>query len=183
MKVAACCLTVFLAVVSSAWAQDPLQSLSDLPQRVQKGDRVRVTAKDGTVINGRFDSVSNSSVRLSDSGSALREIPGPTIKEIQRKRPESAWNGVLIGLGVGAAGGVLAASTTCGSSDPECSAIANVAFIPSFAGGGAVIGAIIDRLISKYDPIFVQTVSNPIHLRVAPLVSKHMKGVQVSMSF
>jgi hypothetical protein len=184
MKVVAGCFAAFLVVVSTAWAQEPLQSLSELPQRVQKGDRVKVTAKDGTVISGRFDSVSNSSVRLNGSGSGLREIPGTTIKEIQRKRPESAWNGVLIGLAAGVAGGVVATNATCGPNDSECSAIAGLAFIPSFAAGGAAVGAIIDRLISKYDPIYVQqAAADRMHLRLSPIVSKHTKGIQVSMSF
>ena len=182
MKISFSCLVCLLSFVTVVWAQQPAQSLSDVAQKVQKGDRVKVTAKDGTVVSGRFDDVSGSSLRISISGKP-QDFPVATIKEISRKRPEPGWNGALIGLGVGAAASAVAVSTTC-SNDPECNTYAAIAFIPAFVGGGAAVGAIIDSLISKYDPIFVQQASlDRMRLRLSPVVRKDAKGVQVSVSF
>src|SRR5688572_28771655 len=183
MRIITSCGAALLLPVSTAWAQAPTHSLPDLAQRLQKGDRVRVTAKDGTITSGRFDSVSDSSLRLNGSGRTPRDVPADTISQVSKKRPESAWNGVLIGLAVGVGSGLVATSAVCGSNDSECSAIAALAFIPAFSGGGAAIGAIVDRMYSKYDPVYLQQTSlERRRLYVVPVVSKDVKGIQVSLS-
>jgi hypothetical protein len=151
---------------------------------VQKGDPVRITAKDGTIISGRFDTVSDSSLRISNSGRTPRDIPADTIAEVSRKRPESAWNGVLIGLGVGAAGGLVATSVACPNNSECVEDAARFLLIPLFAGGGAAVGAILDKLQSKYDPVYLQQTSlrRP-RLQLTPMVARHVKGVRVSVSF
>ena len=184
MNILTRCLAGLFLFVSTAWAQEPTHSLPDLAQRLQKGDPVRVTAKDGTIISGRFDTASDSSLRLNGSGRTPRNIPADMISQVSRKRPESAWNGVLIGAAVGAASGLVAMSASCGSNDSECAAIAGLAFIPTFTGGGAALGAILDKLHSKYDPVYLQQTSlqRP-RLRVTPVAAKLVRGVRVSVSF
>src|SRR5262245_11204374 len=61
-------------------------------------------------------------------------------------RRDSVWNGLLIGAGVGAAGGAIWGRNICGSNDSECLAIAGPVGILGGAGIGAVIGAIADAL-------------------------------------
>ena len=61
-------------------------------------------------------------------------------------RRDSVWNGILIGAGVGAAGGAVWGLAICGSSDDECFAIAGPVGIISGAGIGAAVGAIADAL-------------------------------------
>jgi hypothetical protein len=83
---------VLFFLASAAWAQAPVQSFSDVPSKVEKGEGVRVILRDGTMVGGRFDSISGSTVRLSG-----RDIAGSMVKEIQKKRPDSTTNGALIG--------------------------------------------------------------------------------------
>jgi hypothetical protein len=55
------------------------------------------------------------------------------------------WNGLLIGAGLGAAGGYLWAWNFCGPRDEDCSIITPVGMLGGAAIGGA-IGAIVDAL-------------------------------------
>jgi hypothetical protein len=175
-------LATLLLSALGLWAQEPAGALSDLRSRVRKGDHIEVTAHDGNIIRGRFDVVADSSLRIR-SGGRTQDIAGATITTIKKRRPDSNLNGLLIGLAVGAGAGVVAARTTCSSNDAECSAIATLVFVPIFAGGGAGVGALMDQLIHKYDPIYMsQTVGQP-RLRLSPLVSKDKKGIRVTMSF
>jgi hypothetical protein len=62
------------------------------------------------------------------------------------RRRDSVWDGVLIGAGIGAAGGAVWGVTTCGTTDDECFAIAGPAGIITGAGIGAAVGALADAL-------------------------------------
>lgn len=55
------------------------------------------------------------------------------------------WNGILIGLGVGAAGGWAAAATFTCPNDPECLVYTSAVMIPIGAGVGALVGALVDH--------------------------------------
>jgi hypothetical protein len=89
----------------------------------------------------------------------------------------------LIGLAGGIAGGVLASTAACSPHDPECSAIATAIFLPVFAAGGAGIGALLDQITHKYDPIFTSATTGNLSLGFSPLVSHDKKGFRVSLKF
>jgi hypothetical protein len=111
-----------------------------------------------------------------------QDVSGATITGIRKRRPDSNLNGTLIGLAAGVGAGFVATNITCSPHDSECSAIATVVFVPIFGAGGAGVGALIDQLIHKYDPIYrSQTASGP-RLHLAPLVSRDMKGARLTMS-
>jgi len=61
------CLVVLVACSAPLWAQTPATSLSDLPARVEKSDRIEVTLRDGSIVKGRFDAVAGSSLRIRSS--------------------------------------------------------------------------------------------------------------------
>jgi hypothetical protein len=184
MSRAILCLGLFFLLAENMWAQEPVRSLADLPTRVQRGDKVKVRLRDGTTVTGRFDNVSGSSLRLFPSGSAVREISGANVTEIRKQRPDSVWNGVLIGTAIGIGAGIVATSASCGGNDPECSAIASLAFIPTFGGGGAAIGALTDHFIHKYDSIYLgQAALDRARIRVSPLVAQNRRGLSISLSF
>jgi hypothetical protein len=82
-----------------------------------------------------------------------QDISAATITSIRKRREDSNLNGTLIGLAAGVGAGLVAMSANCSPHDPECSTIAGSIFIPTFAAGGAGVGALIDDLIHKYDPI------------------------------
>ena len=74
----------------------------------------------------------------------------PALQKVQNRaageRRDSVWNGLLIGAGVGAAGGAVWGRQMCGSNDSECFAIAGPVGIIGGAGIGAAVGAIADAL-------------------------------------
>jgi hypothetical protein len=78
------------------------------------------------------------------SVSAIRDARSQAV--IKSGRRDSVWDGLLIGGGIGAAGGYLWARHICGSNDPECFAIAGTVGVLGGFGIGAAIGAIIDAL-------------------------------------
>ena len=77
------------------------------------------------------------------SVSAIRPVRS---QAVIKSRRDSVWDGLLIGAGIGAAGGYLWARHICGSNDPECFAIAGTVGVLGGVGIGATIGAIIDAL-------------------------------------
>ena len=163
-------------------AQKPAGSLSDLASRVQKGDQIEVVVGDGSILKGRYKSVTDSALQMRLKG-RTQDISGMTITGIRKRRSDSNLNGALIGLAAGVGAGAIATNVTCGSNDPECAAIAGVIFFPIFAAGGAGVGTLIDQLIYKYDPIYTSQTTGSLHLRMAPLVSRDTKGVRLTMSF
>jgi hypothetical protein len=176
-------LTIQLLCAATLLAQEPVTSLPDLSSRVlQKDDRIHVIVRSGSSVKGRFDSVVGSSVRIR-SGGRTQDISGDSITEIKKQRPDSNLNGLLIGLAAGAGAGLVATSVSCGSNDPECSAIATVVFVPIFAGGGAGVGVLIDQLLHKYDPIYVSQTNGHPRWRLSPLIARDKKGLLLTISF
>jgi hypothetical protein len=174
---------ILLLCAATLRAQEPVKSLPDLSSRVlQKDDRIQVTVRNGSSVKGRFDSVAGSSVRIR-SGGRTQDISSDTITEIKKQRPDSNLNGLLIGLAAGAGAGLVATRISCGSNDPECSTISNLVFVPIFAGGGAGVGALIDQLIHKYDPVYVSQTNGRPRLRLSPLVARDKKGLLLTVSF
>jgi hypothetical protein len=76
--------------------------------------------------------------------SAIR--PGRSQAMVKSGGRDSVWDGVLIGLGIGAAGGLVWGRHICGGNDSECFAIAGPVGVLGGAGIGAAIGAIVDAL-------------------------------------
>ena len=63
-----------------------------------------------------------------------------------RPRPDSVWEGLLIGAAVGGVGGYVWARNICGSNDTECFVITAPVGILGGAGIGALVGAVADKL-------------------------------------
>lgn len=69
---------------------------------------------------------------------------------LQKNDPDSLWNGMLIGAGVGAAAGMLfAPQALCGSHDTECAVIVRAAIGLPVLAGGIGIGALVDGLMRR----------------------------------
>jgi hypothetical protein len=75
--------------------------------------------------------------------SVRRETSVASATPPQRGNRDSVWNGILIGAGIGAAGGYIWARHECGN-DAECAAITNPVGILAGLGIGAAIGAVLD---------------------------------------
>lgn len=116
---------------------------------------------------------------------AVKNFSGTQIREVRRQRPESRWDGVLIGLGIGAVAGVLNVKSTCsGASEREdCLAVGWGIILPLFAGGGAGVGALMDFASKKHDIVFARATTSNYRFRLSPTLGKQQKGVILSVSF
>jgi len=173
-------LTMFV-LAEALLAQQPASSLSAVSSQVEKGDHIQVTVSDGSTLRGRYESVADSALRMRLSGRS-QEISGAMITGIKKRRPDSNLNGTLIGLAAGLGAAAVATAMTC-PNDPECATYAGVLFFPIFGAGGAGVGALLDEMTHKYDPIYTSQTTGGPRLRFSPIVSRDKKGVRLAMSF
>jgi hypothetical protein len=163
------------------WAQQPVSSVRELESRIDLGDVIRVIDQSGQRVQGRFAGISVTNLRLMSDGT-VREFPEMTIREVQRRQPESRWDGVLYGAGIGAVVGLLAAQAECGR-DTECAFYTRAAFVPMFAGLGSAAGALTDFAIRRFETVFLLAHASTQRYRVSPFINNRAKGIQLSVSF
>jgi hypothetical protein len=163
---------------SSAGAQEPVGSLEEVQKTLRPGDRIRVDDGDGTMVDGHFGSISGSSLRLLRQGAVI-ELPETQISRIRRTRRES--DGILIGLGLGAAAGLSYVVLQCsGSSESgDCRRAGSVIMI----GPSALAGALVDRALRRFDTVFDRTAASSTRVRLAPIVTRRRTGVALTLAY
>jgi hypothetical protein len=174
-----------MLTATSAFGQ-PAQSASSFESlqtgRLRVGERIEITDLTGKRLSARFEGISGSVLTATSGNSTLR-FTKEDIAQIQRRKPERWWDGMLIGMGVGAVSGFAGAASVCGN-DSECSFYTSAVLVPTFAGGGAGIGALVDSLFHKNETVYSRSAASVLRrLDVAPLAGKDIKGVRVSLSF
>ncbi len=148
-----------------------------------EGDEVRLVDIQGTTTKGRFVSMSEDSMSVLVNGSR-REVLEASVREVRRQRPDSPWTGALIGLGAGVGATIVAVHSTCSLPDPECEAIAGAVFGTAFAGGGLIVGGIIDYFVHGYDTVFEPpTSSRNRGFEISPIIGSRQKGARMGFSF
>ncbi len=177
------CRVLFLAALlpALAWAQEPVHSLPELETRVFLGDTVRVIDLNGQKIDGRLQRISADSLGLVVDG-GLRELPEGNIREVRTRRPDKWWNGLLIGAGIGFGTGVWLSAGLCDGFISECTVEGGLILGLGLTGAGAGVGALVDRLISKYDTIYERSATS-VRFNLAPIFSKETQGIRFSVSF
>ena len=171
--------TIILALAPAmAAAQEPVASFDLLNTRLRVGDAVWVTDAKGREIKGRIAAIDPSALTLNGGPGALT-IRSDDVREIRERVRDSLLNGTLIGFGAGLLVGAVASAANAegGGSD--------AGWCLMFGGIGAGLGALVDGLIpgEKRD---VYRASAPIpafRFSLAPVVTPHMKGVRLSLSF
>lgn len=160
---------------SPALSQD--LPLGDLQTRLLEGDRIRIVGVTGAVTNGRFDSLPAGSIRLNVKGKAVT-IPNNEVSQVQVRRKEG--DGVLIGLGIGAAAGFAFVQHECrdASEHRDCLNVGRLIIAVPMA----IVGALFDLGFKRYDTVFRRT--TPGHtVGLAPLIGARRKGVALTVSF
>ena len=170
---------------------EPRQAATDqsdadaIRQRVKEGEKVRITDEHGREWQGRISALAPDKLVLFTREREQRDMPYATILRIDRPR-DGLGNGALIGLGAGAALGLLAIISEestcepaeffgCGYNDGSFYVAALV-----FGGGvGAAIGVGIDALIKK-DPNVFRRGGAP-RVTVAPTIARRSQGLTVSL--
>jgi hypothetical protein len=174
LRAAAVVIGMVLAA-SAAGAQPPTQSLEGAGRALQRGDRIEVVDHRGDIVEGRFESLSASSLRVMHKGVA-HDLPAPEIRRIRHARDEP--DGVLIGLGAGAAAGLGVVTAKCsGSSErADCHRVGSLIVIAPFA----VVGALIDRAVTRLETIFDRPEPSAIRVRISPVLTARDRGVALT---
>lgn len=175
-------LVAFLLPVAAA-AQDRDQAFASLLTKVTPGDQLIVTATDGTRLSGRVVDVERGVLTLS-----VRDISGERRFQVEPERvqrvarTDALWNGALIGLGAGIAAAEIWTYQVCGPPgyDDECAIRARAVGWLTMPGGGAALGALIDKLIGNQE---LYRASPSTALRVSPVVGRRAAGVVLSLAF
>lgn len=168
-------LLVIAAAAVLLYAADPAQAQADFTGlRAKPGDIVHVTETSGVEVSGRLASISSSSLSIDGH----RFEPNDVMK-IER-RGDSLLNGVLIGMGAGAAQAWLnVALGECGSA-VECrkwpSALAPVVVY-------GAIGAFIDWRHKGRTVVYDSRAAARRALHLAPAIAPGRKGLDLVVSF
>ena len=185
MAAMACLLcTAGTAAAQNAQEAQPATSLETLRSAVKlkAGERIEITDTTGKKTTVRFAGITGSRLTVKN-GKITLELKEAEIAQIRHRKPEGWWDGMLLGLAGGAAGGFATTSSIC-EHDPECAANAGALIVPLFAGGGAAVGAVIDSLHHKDETVFDRSSSSALRrLYVSPDVGKDRKGVRVAFRF
>ena len=153
-----------------------------LSPRLETNERIEIRTTGGSRFTGRLRSLSGTVLTARVDGS-VRQFSQDEVVEIRHRKPEPWWDGMLIGLGAGAVTGIVSVVSGCGD-DSECRFYAGLVVIPLAAGGGAGVGALIDRMIHKDETVFVRNgAASKIRVDLFPLVSKDTAGVKISLGF
>ena len=174
-NVVAAIIAVMLAT-SPANAQEQHHSAGETRYGLRRGDRIRIIDAKGGIVDGRFEEMSTASLRVVRKGTVL-DLPRANINQIQRVHHES--DGILVGLGVGAAAGLGYVALQCsGSSESgDCRRAGSLVMI----GPSALAGALIDRALKKFDIVFDRGASSARQIRIAPILQKHRQGIAVTL--
>ena len=138
-------------------------------QSLPPGMMLRVALKRARVLRGKLVSVTDEALTLRVSHKKLRTEPRSQVVRVHRRHHDPLSNGVLIGLGVGAAGGaVVGASLDPASTDYARSGA--VLFLGLFgAGVGAAIGAFADMARVEFELIYERPTHTRLRQRAAPV--------------
>jgi hypothetical protein len=146
-------MTVCLIVVAmllaplSGLGQASAQEFKDLSSRLRIGESLIVKDRADELTKGNLIDLANSRLSIA-TNRGIREFSTEQVREVWRRERDSLSNGMLIGLGIGVAAGLLAPAFSCGGfNDPECSAIVRLVFVPIGAGTGLTAGGLLDRAI------------------------------------
>ena len=143
-------MVAVLPAVTSA--QGPISP--ELGGKVQSGDKIFVTDRQGRQTGGRFLRASVEELVLGEGAHEIM-IPLSTIGRVEKR--DSVWNGMLIGAAPSALVGMGAAGASC---SPHCGRDVTVGALV-FGGIGAGIGALVDSTIPGYSIVDGPPLASP----------------------
>lgn len=172
----------------AAAAQDVATSFEQLQTLVKKGDVVVVTDASGRRTRGRLGELTASSLEIlipkteSDGRQTLvAQTPWPqaNVASVVLERPDSLWNGTLIGLGIGAGIPLLSIQGCQSCSEPGIAYV--VALITGGIGAGA--GALVDVVRHQHVTVYQTPGQKSSRLQVVPILATSRTGVRMSVRF
>jgi len=180
-------LTVLLPALAAA--QEPIKSFDQLNTRLKVGDTIYVTDAQGREVKGKLQELGPSSLVI-DSGGP-RTLAADDIRLIQERHADSKKDKTLVGLAIGAGGGLLLGTVLAGALDESGSDLSSTESAALFtvigAGAGAGLGALFDglnpgrpRVVYRAGGIAGAALGA---VRIAPVITPRTKGVALAFSF
>ncbi len=175
---------VLAGIVVPLHAQNPASTFEELRSglKLKDKEKIEITDENGQKLKARVSSITSQTLTVT-VGKTRRDFDETQVMSIRHRRPDPWWNGMLIGLGTGAAIAVSANLAWCHDSY-DCGA---GWYVSSAIGTGLMgmgIGSLIDFSIRKHEQVFERksrTVNNT--LRVAPIANKDTRGAKLSFRF
>lgn len=167
-------------LASPAFAQTEGPIVSAL---VKRGQTIEVIDDQGQETVGKVRTLSSSILTLDRNGTST-EIPFERIAQIARPTDGLA-NGALIGLGAGAAFGLLVSTAGQGACDDAYYDTCGLGWVATstlvFGGLGVAIGVGVDALIRRDRVIYRRDTRR--QTRVAPVLGRGVAGAVVSVNW
>jgi hypothetical protein len=166
-----------MAIPAGVGAQTSIQSFEGLQRVLKPGEMVVVTDTNGRETRGTVRDVSASSLVILSSDA--RTFAEPAVLRI--RRTDRLANGTLIGLGIGAAVGLIGLASTAGKGD--------AVYFWEFIGvwlcpaSGAGLGAIVDHAIGNELIYNAPTRGGAGTVTVSQRFAKRPVGLSVSFRF
>lgn len=168
--------------------------VSPLLGRVNPGDRVRVELASGKTLKGRVADLAPNDFGLDN---ASNRVSHDAVQQVRVRRPDSIWNGLLLGTGLGAAAGFGVGSARkeeyCALWDSRqgfCTQVATytddawkVEGAVIGAAAGAVLGAVLDAMRHRYDIVYSQSGRTSGRMSVVPRVDATRAVLDVHVRF
>ena len=161
---------------STASAQTPRETRG-LETTLIPGTTVWITDSGGREDKAQVVEVSGDVVTAA-AADEIRRFRMTDIRRVTVRKSDSVLNGALIGAGVGVASGLF----LCRLSEPWENCRDDVGPMLRIGALGAGIGIGIDALIRGRRTIY-DSADGSIRLHAAPIIARHKKGLQVSLSF
>lgn len=186
MTLKSCLAAAVIASASPAFAQTTVESFTDLPQVLKKGNVVFVQDEKGERTKGKITDLSGVRIEVETPGVMGHTRAFPADRVVRVSTIDSRLNGFLIGAVIGAGLGVYSGTMIDMLFENEASN-ANWAYpvfggLMGLAGGG--IGFAIDGAIDGQTLVYARrTVAPPAEVRVAPMLGPHAAGARLSIRF
>ena len=179
-----CVVLMLLFAALPAIAQTDTENIR---ARVKNGQKVLITDDQGQQFNGRIGTMAPAGLTIVVDGKSV-DVPYDRVVRVDRPNDGLA-NGALIGLGVGAALGLLAVAGedrngNCSAGDFYCGNTTSGGYAAGtliMGGLGTAVGVGIDALIHRKREIYRRGVGA--HTNVAPALGRGIRGVVVSIGW
>lgn len=169
-------LAAAMAAASPTEAQT-VESFDRLALLVNQGDHIEVMVRGGRKLQGRLIDLSPASLSLLIEDD-LHDLEETEVAVVRRRQPDSLKNGAIAGSIVGAVvAGVLMADEGPGSY-PGVYTL----FMSLFGAAGAGIGIGFDAGYVRSEVVYTARRSTR-RVAVSPLLSRHRRGVALSLGF
>ena len=162
---------------SAVSAQTPQGATVNLETTLIPGMTVWITDSNGREEKTRIVSVSGDTVATT-TGGEIRRLPTTDVMRVRVRHSDPVINGALIGAGAAVASGLF----LCRTMEPWENCRDDVGPIFRIGAIGAGVGVGIDLLIRGRRTLY-ESARGATRLRAAPIVARHARGLQVSLSF